>query len=530
MEIVFSDEARSRIKAGVDKLANSVKCTLGPRGRHAAIEKKYGPPLITKDGVTVARSIDLEDKLENMGAQLIKSVASNTNSIAGDGTTTATVLAQEIFDRGFKVVSMGHNPILIKRGMDMACSNALELLSDIKIEADADETLIENVATISANNDRKMGSLISEVIMTVGTDGMVSVEEGFGDTKVLYKDGYSFERGMVSPHFVTDQEKLRCILNDCLILVYDGVISLNSDIVPILTAISEAKKDFLIIAQDVNSEALQTIVYNNSRGAIRACVVKAPGFGDIRFEMMEDIALLTGGTLITKDMGNVLPSMTLDMLGVAEKVEIGRNDTTIIEGAGNQSDIQDRVSNLKVQMEDPNLYDHQIASIKQRLSQLNGGIAMIKVGGSSEAEIREKRDRVEDAINAVQAAISEGVVPGGGAGFLHIYNKLTAMKPTGELSAEESVGYDIVSESIKAPFKQICKNAGIEYYSHMDKILSASDVRAGFNALMLRVEEDMISKGIVDPVKVLKTGLKNSVSACGTLLTTEVAIFQPLGD
>lgn len=525
MELSFGNDARSKIKSGLDKLANSVKCTLGPRGRHAAIERKFGPPLITKDGVTVARNIDLDDKLENMGAQLIKSVASNTNSIAGDGTTTATVLAQEIFDRGFKVVSMGHNPILIKRGMDIACSTALSLLDEVKTEADADKSLIQNVATISANNDKDMGSLISEVIMAVGTDGMVSVEEGFGDTKVLYRDGYSFERGMVSPHFVTDQEKLKCILNDALVLVYDGVISLNSDIVPILQVISESKRDFLVVAQDVNSEALQTIVYNNSRGAINACVVKAPGFGDIRFEMMEDIAILTGGTLITKDMGNVLPSLTLDMLGTAEKVEIGRNDTTLIGGLGDSKSLEGRVSNLKVQMEDSDLYDHQIASIRQRLSQLNGGIAMIKVGGSSEAEIREKRDRVEDAINAVQAAIAEGVVPGGGAGFLHIYKSLQNKKPEG-MTPEESMGYDIVLESIKAPFKQICRNAGIEYYSHMDKILEANTKTIGFNALLLEVEDDMISKGIVDPVKVLKTGLKNSVSACGTLLTTEVAIFK----
>lgn len=525
MELSFGNDARSKIKKGLDKLANSVKCTLGPRGRHAAIERPFGPPLITKDGVTVARNIDLDDKLENMGAQLIKSVASNTNAVAGDGTTTATVLAQEIFDRGFKVVSMGHNPILIKRGMDVACDAALSFLDSVKIEAEADQTLIENVATISANNDRAMGSLISEVIMTVGTDGMVSVEEGFGDTKVLYRDGYSFERGMVSPHFVTDQEKLKCVLNDALVLVYDGVISLNSDIVPLLQLISESKKDFLIIAQDVNSEALQTVVFNNSRGAIKACVVKAPGFGDIRFEMMEDIAILTGGSLITKDMGNVLPSLTLDMLGTVEKVEIGRNDTTLIGGNCDEDTLAGRVSNLKVQMEDPDLYDHQIASIKQRLSQLNGGIAMIKVGGSSEAEIRERRDRVEDAINAVQAAISEGVVPGGGAGFLHIYNDLVSQKPA-VMTPEESMGYDIVAESIKAPFKQICGNAGIEYYSHMDKILSSENKRVGFNALHLRVEDDMISKGIVDPVKVLKTGLKNSVSACGTLLTTEVAIFK----
>jgi chaperonin GroEL len=529
MELSFGNDARSRMKKGIDKLADSVKCTLGPRGRHASIERKFGPPLITKDGVTVARSISLEDKLENMGAQIVKSVASNTNAEAGDGTTTATVLAQEIFNRGFEMVGMGHNPVLIKRGMDVAKEEAVRLLDGIKIDADGDKELVSNVATISANNDRDMGNLISEVIMTVGTDGMVSVEEGFGKTKVLYKDGYSFERGMISPHFVTDQERVRCVLNNSLVLVYDGVISLNSDIVPLLQLISESKKDFLIIAQDVNSEALQTVVFNNSRGAIKACIVKAPGFGDIRFEMMEDIAMLTGGTLITKDMGNVLSSVTLDMLGQVEKAEVGRNDTTLIGGSADGSKVDARVSNLKTQLEDPDLYDHQIASIRQRLSQLNGGIAMIKVGGSSEAEIRERKDRVEDAINAVQAAISEGVVPGGGAGYLHIYEKLKSLKP-GDLSPEESFGFDIVLESLKAPFKQICKNAGVEFYETMHGIIRSESKTCGFDALRLTLEDDMVSKGIVDPVKVLKTGLSNAVSACGTLLTTEVAVFEGTKD
>jgi chaperonin GroEL len=507
-------------------LADSVKCTLGPRGRHAAIERRFGPPLITKDGVTVARSINLSDKLENMGAQLVKSVASNTNSIAGDGTTTATVLSQEIFSAGFKMAIMGHNPILLKRGMDVACDNILKILEKNKIDSNSDKDLILNVATISANNDSEMGKMIADVIMSVGTDGMVSVEEGFGETTVSYRDGYTFERGMVSPAFVTDQEKMRCVLNDAFVLVYDGVISLNSDIVPILQKISETKKDLLIVAQDVNSEALQTVVYNNSRGAIKACIVKAPGFGDIRYEMMEDLAIITGGILITKDMGNVLPTISEQHLGTADKIEVGRNDTTIIDGRGDSQKISARVENLKVQMSDPNLYDHQIASIKQRLSQLNGGVAMIKVGGSSETEIRERKDRVEDAINAVQAAIAEGVVPGGGSGFLHTYVELMAAKPQG-MTDEESAGYKIVLEAIKAPFRQICENAGIEHFKYMEQIIYSENKRLGFDALKLVMEEDMVSRGIVDPVKVLKTGIKNAVSACGTLLTTEVAIFEP---
>lgn len=525
MEISFGSEARAKLKEGLDTLANAVKVTLGPRGRNATIERKFGPPLTTKDGVTVARSITLKGKLQNMGVQLIKDVASNTNSVAGDGTTTATVLAQEIFERGFSMTGIGHNPILIKRGMDKACSNVISILDNNKIDADSDISLVSNVATISANNDREMGDMIAEVIMNVGTDGMVSVEEGFGDTSIVYKDGYSFERGMLSPAFVTDQEKIRCILKDTFVLIYDGVISLNADIVPTLQAVSETKKDLLIIAQDVNSEALQTVAYNNSRGSIKACVVKSPGFGDIRHEMMEDIAIITGGTLISSNMSSVLPSVTLDMLGEAEKIEIGRNDTTIIGGSGVAETIAGRVSALKVQMNDPTLYDHQFASIRQRLSQLNGGIAVIRVGGSTESEIRERKDRVEDAINAVQAAISEGVVPGGGAGFLHCYKELLERKQEG-MTIEESVGYDIVCESIKAPFKQICKNAGVEHFRYMDSILSSENKTSGLDALNIVLEDDMVSKGIVDPVKVLKTGIKNAVSACGTLLTTEVAIFS----
>lgn len=525
MEIVFGNEARQKIKSGVDKLANSVKCTLGPRGRHATIERKRGGPLITKDGVTVARSIMLDDKLENMGAQIVKSVASNTNFMAGDGTTTATVLAQEIFSSGNKMVGMGYNPILIKRGMDIALENAISLIDELKIDVEGDKDMVQNVARISANNDSVMGKQITDVIFAVGSEGLISVEQGFGETKVDYCDGYFFERGMLSPSFVTNHQHIKCDLKDAVILIYDGIISLNSDIIPALNIVSESNKEILIVAQDVQSEALQTIVYNNSRGAIKACVVKAPGFGDIRHELMEDLALFTGGTLISKEMSASLRNIDESMFGRADKVSVGRNETTIIGGAGLEEIIENRVSNLKDQLEDSTLYDHQIASIKQRLSKLTGGAAILKVGGSSEAEILEKKDRVEDAINAVQAAISDGIVPGGGSGFLHIHNDLKKAMPS-DLTQEELLGYEAVLNATLAPFKQICYNAGVDFYENMYSILGGESKRRGFDALKLVMVDDMLEAGIVDPAKVLKSAIKNAVSACGTLLTTEVAIFE----
>lgn len=523
-EVRFSSNAREGLQEGLDILANAVKATLGPRGRHAAIEKRFGPPLITKDGVTVARSINLNDRLQNMGAELIKSVASSTNSVAGDGTTTATVLAQAIYTEGAKMVAAGHNPVLIKRGIDRAVDVVVAKLNDISQEVN-NEDMIKSVAIISANNDEKLGSMIGSVVSTVGNDGMISVEEATGlGTSVSYTEGINFDRGYVTPTFSTNLEKLTCELDNPYILFYDGRVSVTSDLMPILNAVSEQNRSLLIIAQTVESEALETLVLNKARGALSSCAVRAPGFGDIRKDMLEDMAASCGGSLITTEITSSLRNVTLEDLGQARRVVITRDSTSIIDGSGTQEAIDDRVSQIRNQLTQ-NLETFEYAALKQRLSSLSGAVAVISVGGISEAEVKERKDRVEDAVNAVRAAIDEGIVPGGGSSLLHCVSELESLRKE-SLMTEELIGIDVVMRAIKAPFKQVLLNSGEEHHSFMEKIITSDSNVCGFDALRGVYVENMVEGGIIDPVKVVRSALENAASASGTLLTTEVTIFD----
>jgi len=525
-EVKIGLDARSGMQIGLDILANAVKVTLGPKGRHAAIDRSYGPPLVTKDGVTVARSISLSDKIENMGAQLIKSVASSTNSVAGDGTTTATILAQSIYTEGAKMVAAGHNPVLIKRGIDIAVSTVVSFLKDISSEVSGTDT-VRDVAIISANNDIELGSLIAEVVTTVGDDGIISVEEAAGsETTTSYTEGLSFDRGYISPAFSTNQEKLTVEFDNPFIITYDDALTSSQEFLSVLQAASEASKPVVIIAKDVNSEALQTLVLNKARGTLDSCPVKAPGFGDIRAEMLGDIATICGGRMLTNEGGNALRSVSLSDLGTARKVIISRNKTTIIDGGGDSADVETRILGIKSQLESSDLFPHQAASLRHRLSTLSGAVAVLRVGGMSEAEMRERKDRVEDSINAVQAAIQEGIVPGGGAALLHCVPELKKLLKDSSLSAEEAVGVGIVSRAICAPFKQILTNAGVEPYEFMQKIINSKNTTCGYNALTNSFQSDMIKSGVIDPVKVVRSAVEHAASASGTLLTTEVAIYD----
>ena len=520
----FSTDARNSLQEGLDILANAVKATLGPRGRHAAIERSFGPPLITKDGVTVARSISLDDRIQNMGAELIKSVASATNNVAGDGTTTATVLAQAIYTEGAKMVAAGHNPVLIKRGIDKAVEVVVSKLEDISQPVDSEE-LIKSVAVISANNDQKLGELIGSVVSAVGDDGMISVEEATGlDTSVSYTEGLCFDRGYITPTFSTNLEKLTCELENPYILLYDGKISMTSDLMPVLTAVSEEGRSLLIIAQTVDGEALQTLVLNKARGALVSCAVKAPGFGDIRRDMLEDIAAVCGGKLFSSEVNHTLKSVTLDELGQARKVIVSRGETSIVDGLGSDDQVEARVAQIKAQLNE-NLETFEYAALKQRLSSLSGAVAVLRVGGLSDAEVKEKKDRVEDAVNAVKAAIEEGIVPGGGAALLHCVKDLNSLRKE-PLMTEELVGVDVVLRAIKAPFKQVLINSGEEHHSYMEKIISSKSKTCGFDALAGTFVSNMTEGGIIDPVKVVRTALQNAASASGTLLTTEVTISE----
>jgi len=523
--VIIGSEARDRMKKGVDILADAVKATLGPRGRHAAIERAGGgPPIITKDGVTVARYIDLTDRVENMGAQLIKSVASDANMVAGDGTTTATVLAQEIYGRGIKFVSSGNNPVLLKRGIDIAVEAALEELSRITIKVD-DEKTLSHVATISANNDRKLGEMIAEAVSTVGNDGLISVEDATGNvTEVVYSEGLKIERGWLNENFVTNQARYTCEMEDCLVLLYDSNIKTIHMLVEILNQVINSAKPILIVVRDIQPEALSHLVLNKINGSLRCCVIKAQGYGDFRRGMMEDISVITGATLFKNDDGKELAGITMDDLGVAKRVIVGPNMTKIIEGVASHDDVDREVENLRVRLKEADIFEHQELVIRERISRLTGGVAIFKVGATSEGELREKKDRIEDAINAVKSAISEGVVSGGGCALLHCIKAIDEIDLS-ELIEEEILGIKIIRESLKAPFNQILINAGVEEErtEYMRRVMS-SDGRAGFDALRLEFIDDMLARGIVDPAKVVRSSLEHAASASGILLTTEVAI------
>ena len=528
-ELKFGADARSRMQSGIDTLANAVKTTLGPRGRHAAIEREHGPPLITKDGVTVARSIELEGRVENMGAQLVKYVAAATNASAGDGTTTATVLSQAIFNEGSKMVAAGYNPVLVKRGLDIASELVVSRLKEIRKNVEGSDT-IGHVASISANNDKDLGDLIAEVVSAVGSDGLISVEEATGfETGVEYTEGFGIDRGYLSPSFINNLEKMTCELEKPYILVCDQKIFMTKEILPLLQSVSETGSPMLIIAKDVQDEALATLVLNNGRGSLYSCAIKAPGFGDISKDMLEDIAVLCGANIISDTRGGTsLSRLSIDDLGTARKVTVSIGSTTIIDGGGSSTEVESRASGIRNLIEIGGAEAYQVYSWKERLSRLSGGVAVLKVGGGTESEMREKKDRVEDSINAVKAAIEEGIVPGGGAALLHcvpfLKNELSKL----DLTEEESIGYGILTNAISVPFKQILLNSGLQEYDCYDiiaKVMSSSD-SSGYDALNNIFVEDMVQHGVVDPMKVVRVALENATSACGTLLTTEVAIFK----
>lgn len=526
-QVVFDAAARSALQEGLDILANAVKATLGPKGRNAAIERAYGPPLITKDGVSVARSITLSNRIQNMGAELVKSVASSTNSLAGDGTTTATVLAQAIYTEGSKMVAAGHNPVLIKRGIDKAVEVVLGRLKDISTPV-LDDVTIKNVAIISANNDSALGELIGSVVSAVGDDGLISVEEAAGaETTVEYTEGMSIDRGYISPVFVNNQDRLTVEFDNPLVLLFDGKISSTYDVMPILEAVSEANRPLLIIAQTVESEALQTLALNNTRGSLSSCVIRAPGFGDMRLDQLGDIAAVTGAKIFSPSHGHALRDAMISDLGSARKIISTRISTSIIDGDGTKDSIAKRINSLKVQLSNASgLESYEVSAFKQRLSSLSGSIAVLRVGGVSEAEVKEKRDRVEDAINAVKAAIEEGIVPGGGSALLHCLSALDTYRDNSNLITEELVGVDVVSKAIRAPFVQILCNAGIEHHLFMEHIAASDNLMSGFNAYTGSPSEDMVADGVIDPVKVVRTALENAASSSGTLLTTEVVVFE----
>jgi len=460
-----------------------------------------------------------------MGASLIKSVASSTNSLAGDGTTTATVLAQAIYTEGRAMVAAGHNPVLVKRGIDLAVETAINHLREISVKITS-EDMVNSIAVISANNDKKLGALISEVVSSVGEDGLISVEESAGaETSVSYTDGLSIDRGYITPAFSTNIDRLTVEYDNPFILFYDGRISKTSDLMTAMSSVAETGRPLLVLAQTVENEALQTMILNNSKGSLKSCAVRAPGFGDIRRDMLGDLSAVCGGRVFNSDTDGQLREVTLADLGQARRVVVSRDSTSIVDGMGSSDAVEGRVNSIKSRLNGAGLEAYEIAALRQRLSSLVGSVALVRVGGVSDTEVRERRDRVEDAINAVKAAIEEGVVPGGGSALLRCVPVLHRLRESGELTTEEIVGINVVAKAICAPFSQILTNAGENYHLHMETILTSDNNRLGYNALYGRLEEDMIAAGIIDPLKVVRTGLENAASSSGTLLTTEVAIF-----
>jgi len=520
--IQFNSEARSALKRGVDKLANAVKVTLGPKGRNVVIDKKFGSPTVTKDGVTVAKEIELEDPIENMGAQMVREVASKTSDIAGDGTTTATVLAQKIYAEGLKNVTAGANPMDLKRGIDAAVAKVVEGLKGISKNIDkTSKTEIAQVGAISANNDMVIGELIADAMMKVGTDGVITVEEAKGtDTTMDVVEGMQFDRGYLSPYFVTDADTMETVLEDPMILIHDKKISGMKDLLPILEKIAQTGKSILIIAEDLEGEALATLVVNKLRGTLRVAAVKAPGFGDRRKAMLEDIAVLTAGTVISEEKGFKLENATLAYLGTAKKVVIDKDNTTLVEGAGKKEDIKKRVNEIKAQI-DKTTSDYDKEKLQERLAKLSGGVAVLKIGAATEIEMKEKKARVEDALHATRAAVEEGIVPGGGVAFLRVANKLGDVKTENN---DQKIGVDIVRKSLEEPIRQIVENAGIEGAVVVNKVKEGKD-DYGFNA-QTEEYQNLIKAGVLDPTKVTRIALENAASVASMLLTTEAVICE----
>jgi chaperonin GroEL len=520
--IQFDAEARSALKRGVDKLANAVKVTLGPKGRNVVIDKKFGTPTVTKDGVTVAKEVELEDPIENMGAQMVREVASKTSDVAGDGTTTATVLAQSIYSEGLKNVTAGANPMDLKRGIDLAVTKIVEGLKGLSKNVDkTSKKEIAQVGSISANNDTVIGELIADAMMKVGTDGVITVEEAKGtETTVDIVEGMQFDRGYLSPYFVTDADAMEAVLEDPMILIYEKKISTMKDLLPILEKVAQGGRSMLIISEEVEGEALATLVVNKLRGTLKIAAVKAPGFGDRRKAMLEDIAILTGGTVISEEKGYKLENATLSYLGTAKKVVIDKDNTTIVEGAGKKEDIKKRINEIKGQIE-KTTSDYDKEKLQERLAKLSGGVAVLKIGAATEVEMKEKKARVEDALHATRAAVEEGIVPGGGVALIRVAYKLDEIKPENH---DQKIGVDIIRKAIESPMRQIIDNAGIEGSVVVNKVKEGKD-DYGFNALTEEYQ-NLIAAGVIDPTKVTRIALENAASVASMLITTEAVICE----
>ncbi len=520
-DVKFSASAREKMLNGVDTLANAVKVTLGPKGRNVVIEKSFGAPRTTKDGVTVAKEIELEEKFENMGAQMVREVASRTNDEAGDGTTTATVLAQSIIREGMKSVAAGMNPMDLKRGIDLAVKKVVENIKSISTPIKGSEE-ISQVGSISANGEREIGEMIAHAMDKVGNEGVITVEEAKSlETELEVVEGMQFDRGYLSPYFITDADKMVADLEDPYILLFEKKLSSLQPMLPVLESVVQSNRPLLIIAEDVEGEALATLVVNKLRGGLKIAAVKAPGFGDRRKAMLEDIAVLTGGQVVSEDIGIKLENVTLDMLGTAKKVNITKDDTTIVDGAGDKTAIEARVSQIRNQIEDTTS-DYDKEKLQERLAKLAGGVAVIKVGGASEVEVKERKDRVDDALNATRAAVEEGIVPGGGVALLKASKALEGVEGENE---DQNQGIAIVARALQAPIRQIAENAGVEGSIVVGKVLEGADANYGYNA-QTETYEDLVTSGVIDPAKVARIALQDAASVAALMITTEAAVAE----
>jgi len=518
--IEYSSDAKSKLKKGVDKLANAVKVTLGPKGRNVILEKKFGAPTVTKDGVTVAKEIELEDAVENMGAQMVREVASKTSDVAGDGTTTATVLAQAIYTEGLKNVTAGANPMDLKRGIDIAVVKVVEFLKSISKPIEG-RTEIAQVGSISANNDHTIGDLIADAMEKVGKDGVITVEESkSAETTLEVVEGMQFDRGYISPYFVTDAESMEAVLEDPFILIHDKKISAMKDLLPVLEKVAQQGKALVIISEDLEGEALATLVVNKLRGTLRVAAVKAPGFGDRRKAMLEDIAVLTAGTVISEERGFKLENATIQYLGRAKKMVIDKDNTTIVEGAGETDEIKKRINEIKAQIE-KTTSDYDKEKLQERLAKLSGGVAVLKIGASTEVELKEKKARVEDALHATRAAVEEGIVPGGGVALVRAIKALKGLK--GE-NIDQTTGIKIIERSLEEPLRQIVNNAGLEGSVVLQKVKDGKD-DYGFNAAT-EIYEHLVKAGVIDPTKVTRAALENAASVSALLITTEAVVYE----
>ncbi len=519
-ELLFNTEARAKLKRGVDHLAEAVKVTLGPKGRNVVIDKKFGSPTVTKDGVTVAKEVELADAIENMGAQMVKEVATKTSDLAGDGTTTATVLAQAIFREGLKNVTAGANPMELKRGIEKAVEAVVEQLRTLSVPS-AGKKEIAQVGTISANNDKEIGNLIAEAMEKVGKDGVITVEEAKGlETTLETVDGMQFDRGYLSPYFVTDPEKMEAVLEDAYILIHDKKISAMKELLPILEKVAQSGRPLLIIAEDVEGEALATLVVNKLRGTLKVAAVKAPGFGDRRKEMLRDIAVLTGGQVISEEVGFKLENATLNDLGRAKRIVIDKDNTTVVDGKGKENDIQGRINEIKAAVE-KSTSDYDREKLQERLAKLSGGVAVINVGAATETEMKEKKARVEDALHATRAAVEEGIVAGGGVALIRAQSALDKIRGT----EDEKVGVEIVRRALEEPIRMIAQNAGAEGSIVVAKVKESKEKNFGYNA-QTDTYEDLVKAGVIDPTKVTRTALQNAASIAGLLLTTECVVVE----